>query len=349
MEVNGSDASEDEMAAPTITKFSGAFARTDTYIYEGYKITISFNSAVHIFINVVNAVTFQNYESFLARKDINNAMSLHMFYDLMDKCFQTKPSHQVTFEVKPGKLAIVFKVNFEGYFKMSYPVAVQEKILSGDKMLTLRLTEMESRHQEEVARLQERIKYLEMEEVILGYHDKRYGDLMQFKRSDTNLDFTPFFEHKRQLESINKLQNANTIRIFDEQMFIYSGVVNQVCKCGRNKIKDCLPRCQQSLEYEIFIFSSPRYFLPSITELQLLYKAGDSSVFWTSFQSLPNLQTLRFENFRKDDSLHVLSLVQTSQHLKRIVLVNCSFSPICDLAKVNLECAARGIVIDRLD
>ncbi|RYY81751.1 hypothetical protein EON63_14745 [archaeon] len=200
------------MAAPTIAKFSGACARTDTYTYEGYKITISFNSAAHIFINVVNAVTYQNYESFLARKDINNAMSLQMFYELMDKCFQAKPSHYVSFEAKPGKLVIVFKVNFDGYYKVSHSITVQEKILSGDKMLTLRLTEMEGRHQETIAQLREQ---LENEDVVLGYSANRFGQLMQFKRGAATLDFRPFIDHLwlPSYHDLNKLQSASTSRI----------------------------------------------------------------------------------------------------------------------------------------
>ena len=62
----------------------------------------------------------------------------------------------------------VFGYNF-------YILELKEKILSGDKTLTIKLTEMEAKYKKEINELNKQIEELKNEPIIFAVHPNSYG------------------------------------------------------------------------------------------------------------------------------------------------------------------------------
>ena len=51
---------------------------TNTWVFNNYNITLSFTSGDNIFMNIINTITYQNYEGFIRDSDISSNLSLYV-------------------------------------------------------------------------------------------------------------------------------------------------------------------------------------------------------------------------------------------------------------------------------
>jgi hypothetical protein len=118
---------------------------TKTFTINNYNITLSFTSDDNIFMNIINTITYQNYEGIVRDSDISSNLSLELFNTLINKSFNNQPNYKVVFQVENSFLKMSFTAVLDGFYPIVQNIELREKILSGDKTLTIKLTEMEAK------------------------------------------------------------------------------------------------------------------------------------------------------------------------------------------------------------
>ena len=107
-----------------------------------YNINISTSDNTSIYVNIVNKITFQNYETSFVKKDVLSFMDINEMFNFMIKCFEKKENYNVDFESSESKLILFFSAKIDGFLNISHKLIVKELILNSDKMLTTRLNSM---------------------------------------------------------------------------------------------------------------------------------------------------------------------------------------------------------------
>ena len=83
---------------------------TNTWVFNNYNITLSFTSGDNIFMNIINTITYQNYEGFIRDSDISSNLSLELFNTLINKSFSNQPNYKVVFQVENNFLKIIILI-----------------------------------------------------------------------------------------------------------------------------------------------------------------------------------------------------------------------------------------------
>lgn len=114
-----------------------------------------------LYLRLVNNTTFQSYESNVNINDIETPFNNNETYDIMCKCFQNKQNYQTNFNIKPSGLMITFNILIDNIYKLSFNIIVKEKILNGDAQVSLNISRLETKHKEDIKKLEDKNKELE--------------------------------------------------------------------------------------------------------------------------------------------------------------------------------------------
>lgn len=297
----------------------GSNVKTNSWTINSYNITVSFTPTDSIFINIVSNVTFANWDSIIRNSDLSDYIDLDKFYVLMTNCFNSSSKQNSNYNIEwiydESNLIIVFTAILDGFFDITQQISLKEKILSSDKMVTIKLTEMESHYKKEIERLHQRIAQLENYPIVFATHPTTFGTNFSCSPNSELIDFTQaigFLFHGNYLD-FNKLVGLKKIIMFNSNFRYYK----------------TLPDIQYSMDKDANgfyhwslsnLFDSPQIYLPNVQELTIRY--NDSSSIPTQLRSLEKLTRLTFEQFG-NTQLNSFELIKNIGKLKFLTFNNC--------------------------
>lgn len=315
--------------------------KTNSWVYNSHNINITYTPNNSIYFIIVSNSTFVNYECVIRDGDLVSPLDLEKFYSLITNCFNSQPTYSIDWEFEPNLLNITFSALLDGFFDISQSIRLNEKVLSNDKLLTIKLTEMESRHQEEINVLKTKLYELENTPIIFAHDPSSFGKFFSYPPNTEIFDFTKtsgYVWHGNYLD-FNKLVKLKKIIMLDSN-FEYKRNVADIfysdsnCYYTNFNYKNYLNHLQN-------IFSSSQIYLPSVEELEVIYTIN--SPIPNMLYSLPNLSKIIFNNFA-NNSLFSFELIKAVPKLKHLEYNNC-FN-IQNLEQIKNWCDSKNIKLE---
>lgn len=300
--------------------------KTNSWVYNFHNINITLTPNNSIYFMVVSNTTFVNYECVVREGDLNSPLDLEKFYSLVANCFNSQPSYSIDWEFEQNLLNITFSALLDGFFDISQSIRLNEKVLSNDKVLTMKLTEMETRHQEEINVLKTKLYELENTPIIFAHDSSSFGKFFSYPPNTSIFDFTKAsgcLWHGNYLD-FNKLRELRKIIIWNSN-FEYMRNVNDI----KTRIAtgfNCVKIYDHSmgdyycsyLNYLQNIFNTQQIYLPSVVELEVIYNTNTPIP--NMLNSLPNLSKISFNNF-SNNSLSSFELIKAVPKLKHLIYI----------------------------
>lgn len=338
---------------------------TITFIGNSYNITVSLQSEDSIYFSLVNNTTWQNYESVIYRSDIDSIQSLNAFYKIVLNSFsqlnvpksESESNYSVSFNIKPNLLELEFEANLEGFYLIKQKIYIKENNLSGDKVVSMKLNEIESRYKREITELKNTIDELINSEIIFGYAG--FGKFIKYSPKTKILDFTKLesFFWTGNFMDLNKLTSVGKIILHTNQLiyrckqdfirYSYSGPQNfDIINSRSTDYQYCYSSNHNSNSHPFIlflnIFDEPRIYLPSVTEIKILYSSVENMEI-SALRSLPNLNKITFNGFG-GTQLMSLAVIKSTPKLKFVTYESCI--NIANFDEIKTWCASKGIKVD---
>lgn len=345
--------------------------QTHIYTYSNHNISICYNPDSSIYFNVVSCGTFENYCGKITKEELDsvssdiNHLTLDKLYHIITNAFESKPNYNIAFKyentTKSNLLSIIFTVCFESFYDIEYIVQLNEKVLTNDKLYTIKLSEMELKFQSKINELEKQLDMLANEEIIFGHHKTKFNTLLKFSPKIKTLDLTNTDEYLWYGNYIdfNKLKYIKKI-IMNNNNFEYEKTTLDDFKISDgDKINMYLSlnyatRFSGNLSYKtessnstylnhqnfLFnIFDSVQISLPSVEELEINYKIPYqlSSLY---LRSLPNLSKITFINYANNELIS-FELIHNLKNLVELNYLVCK--NIKDLDKIKNYCDEKKI------
>ncbi len=149
--------------------------------FENFQVTIS-KSSDAIYLRLLNKVTYQNYEVNIQSFDLQSIpiKNLENVYIFMIKCFEKKPKHNVTIEIKMEELSLQFLSQLEEYFEIKFGLNVPLIIQTSDVELSTSVMRLEAKQKGDVEMLIRRMNEMEKMLNILNFTEICIGDVWVF-------------------------------------------------------------------------------------------------------------------------------------------------------------------------
>ena len=320
---------------------------TNTWVFNNYNITLSFTSGDNIFMNIINTITYQNYEGVIRDSDISSNLSLELFNTLINKSFNNQPNYKVVFQVENNFLKMNFTAVLDGFFPIVQTIEMKKKILTGDETLTIKLTEMEAKYKKEINELNKQIGELKNEEIIFAHHPTKFGYYLQYSKNTTEFDFTMGNDWAwlGNYMDFNKLTSLSKIIIYDKD-FNYHKKVKDIWSPNKGGVPDYFTQDANGWQfmenYLLNIFDSPPIFLPSVTELEIKF-ATNAQISNNTLRSLPNLKKITWNNFA-NNQLVSFALIKNIPSIKHLIYLTCL--NIHELDQIKNWCESKGIRLE---
>ena len=319
---------------------------TKTWTFNNYNITLSFSSDDNIFMNIINTITYQNYEGIIRDSDISSTLSLELFNTLINKSFNNQLNYKVVFQVENNLLKMSFTAVLDGFFPIVQTIELREKILSGDKALTIKLTEMEAKYKKEINELNKQIEELKNEEIIFAHHPTTFGQYFKYSKNTTEFDFTKAsgWAWLGNYMDFNKLTSLSKIIMYDSD-FNYKKAVKDNWSTQRPDINNVVldgNGWTWFQNYLLNIFDSQQIYLPSVTELEIKF-GTNVTVANNNLRSLPNLKKITWNNFA-NNKLDSFTLIKNITNIKHIIYLTCL--NIHELDQIKNWCESKGIKLE---
>ena len=323
---------------------------TENYIYKNYNISTCLVSNNSIFINIINNITYQTYETIVNNYDLSDILTIETFYLMITRTFNKIDNYNLIFELDCNSLKLYFTTVLDGFFTLNQTITLKEKILSNDSSLTMKLTEIEMKFKKEIDLLQKHIYKLENEEIIFAFHPLKFNDFIKYHKNTKEFDFTKFAGYYMTGDYIdfNKLYNLRNIRMFSSN-FKYTSIKEQPLikmtnisqtndntnitgfGCGHDGNSNYY-------NYINNIFDTPVIHLPSVEYLEIYFK-GVTVVQNNNLRSLPNLTILKFIDY-VNNNLDSFELIKNLK-IKKLEYVNCL--SIQNLERIKNWCDSKNI------
>jgi hypothetical protein len=328
--------------------------KTCSWTINSYNISVSYTPTDSIYLNVISNTTFANWDGFVRDTDLESRMGLDKFYTLMTNCFNHTESkitenstnlYTLEWEYNPSVLSIGFVAILDRFYHISERICLKEKVLSSDKVLTIKLTEMESRHQVEITRLQQRIEQLENEPIVFASHPTNFGSNFTCAPNSTVIDFAQangMVFHGNYLD-FNKLKGLNKIIIYNSNFTYARGLKDWYANNGVY-YEHPYHSSYGNLGYPNSlqnIFNTPQIYLPNVNVLVIYF--GDGSRIPNQLGSLPNLSKLMFGKFG-NNQLAPFELIKSTEKLSHLIFDNCL--SIGNLDQIKNWCDSKNIKLE---
>lgn len=297
-----------------------------------YNINISTSDNTSIYVNIVNKITFQNYETSFVKKDVLSFMDINEMFNFMIKCFEKKENYNIDFESSESKLILFFSAKIDGFLNISHKLIVKELILNSDKMLTTRLNSMKEDFQKQIDDLKSElvtIGCLRTPKPFEYIRINKYTNVLDLSKYNNNNDI--IWTNINQFVALNELiindswigNHANN-GAFSSTIFPLHFGYNFATGSGH----------VLSQPHFIDIFNFPQITVLEIQKLNGFQELG-------YFYNVPNLVELRLSNFDKD--LNILSYIQTIPKLKKFSLIKCNYITASKIVDIREYCVKQKI------
>lgn len=323
-----------------------SLVQTHNWICNNHNISTCFTPGDNIYLNIISNSTYKNYDGFVRESGLSNGLTLELFHTLMTKSFgKTEPNYKLSWSFDNTSLELIFNILLEGFFPLTQTIRLDEKILSGDKLLTLKLTEMESKYQNEIMELKKQICELENKPIVFAYDPNNFGNYFQYSSDTTVLDFEKAigFCWLGNYMDFNRLIMLKKIIIGNNQITYQRTVPDVFCP---NRGRDCSP--PDANGWQFFnnslanLFDSPQIFIPSVQEIEIKYKDG-SAIPTNNFRSLPNLNKISFIGYG-NNQLESFELIKQVGKLKKLEYSSCL--NISNLDQIKNWCDSKNIKLE---
>ena len=296
-----------------------------------YNINISTCDNTSIYVNIVNKLTFQNYETSFIKKDVLSFMDINEMFNFMIKCFEKKENYSIDFESSESKLILFFSAKIDGFLNISHKLIVKELILNSDKMLTTRLNSMKEEFQKQIDDLKS-----ELVTIVCLKTPKPY-EYIRINKYTNILD-------------LSKYNNTNDIiwTNFNQFTALNELIINDSWICNYTNNTQMHSTIFQLHDYNFWvnsgnILAQPHFIdifnFPQITILEIQKLNGYTEL--GNFHNVPNLVELRLNNFDKD--LNVLTYIQTIPKLKKFSLIKCNYITASKIVDIREYCSKQKI------
>ena len=300
-----------------------------SYSFDNYNLTLCTDETTNIYINVINKKTFQNYETIIKENDLD--LELRKFCGILYGCFEYKKNYNFTYKLEATNLIINFSVCFDDFFEIHQSIEIKEKEFTQNKQQNAKLIQMETR-----------IKELETEEIILGYHTTNFGDFMKFNINTEIIDLSKYpsnnYKYYGNLWEINKFKFLKKIIINDNQlMYDYQPVIFKMGEIDIKKIPNIY--CNSGIWMKPSFISSTQLtnmfddvqlYFQNVVELTIIKNSvGDFNDI--KLRSLPKLKKITFKNY-ENTLLETFNFIKVNG-LKSVVYDNCLNIKELDLIK----------------
>lgn len=284
------------------------------YIFEHYNISLCTDESTNIFINVINKLTYQNYESIIRVDDLNSGLDISKFFKIVSGCFESRPNYFFKCELKPDMLIFYFTVCFDGFYSISQNIELMEKEFSQDKQSSSKIIELETR-----------IAELETQEIILGYDSTAYGTFIKIKKNVELIDFRewadPKFKWYDNLCEFNNFVNLKKIIINDDQLIMNLTTNLKFGTYGLTQVHITTSIGNVLMSYSIpNMFDNPQIYFPNVTEI-VIHKKSSTDFNPLYFRSLPKLTKVVFEQY-VDTQIKTFDFIKNNK-IKHVVYNNC--------------------------
>lgn len=369
------DLLDDDYMSPTITTTKNFKARstnsnnshqtnncthaeiqTNNWTINNHNISTCYTPNTNIYIHIISNSTYKNYHKTIVESDLYN-LSVDLFYILMVRTFDKITNHSLNWGFDSNSLQLKFSTMLEGFFPLYQEIVLDEKVLSDDGVLTMAITEMEAGFLKEIEGLKARIDMLENRTIIFAFKPDVFGVFFSCKIRDTVLDLTmgDGYCWLGNYMDFNELKCVERVIMFDEQVR-YARDVDDTGTTSDNtpnvKAVNCYNNGIQRYAYTdahswvfqnclVNIFNTPQIFMPSVTELEIIYKSNTTTP--TNFNSLPNLRKLSFSKY-SNNQLSTFQLIQSIPKLKHVVYSQCL--NISGLDKIKNWCDSKNIRLE---
>lgn len=319
------------------------FVKTNSWTRNNHKVTICFTPDNNIYINIISSTTFVNYDGYIKSSDLENGLDLNSVYTMITKAFNLEHNYSIDWKFDRNSLSINVSALMDGYFSISHTFTLEEKILSDDKVLTIKLSEMESRHQAEITELKKIINDLETQPIIFAHNPNKFGDYLSYPSNTMVFDFTKadgFSWHGNYMD-FNKLKKLFKIIMFNSN-FKYSRNVKDICSTSYSYLNHIKSNTGDTTLCSLDnIFNIPQIFLPSVLELEVKYNTGE--LIPQKLNSLPNLKIVSFVNFN-NTNLTSFELVKNIPQLSHLIYSGCL--QINNLDQIKNWCDSKNIKLE---
>jgi hypothetical protein len=347
MDLISNSTSKMDMRTKNQTQTLTQLVDTRTWVFNNYNITLSFSSDDNIFMNIINTITYQNYEGVIRDSDISSNLSLELFNTLINKSFSNQPNYKVIFQVENNFLKMSFTAVLDGFFPIVQTIELREKILSGDKALTIKLTEMESKFKKEINELNKQIEDLKNEPICFAHHPAKFGEYFKYSKNTTEFDFIKAdgWVWLGNYIDFNKLTSLSKIIIYDKD-FAYHKKVKDIWSPNKGGVPDYFTQDANGWQfyenYLLNIFDSPQIYLPSVIELEVKF-SSNARVSNDMLRSLPNLKKITWNNFA-NNQLVSFALIKNIPSIKHLIYITCL--NIHELDQIKNWCESKGIRLE---
>ena len=300
-----------------------------SYSFDNYNLTLCTDETTNIYINVINKKTFQNYETIIKENDLD--LELRKFCGILYGCFEYKKNYNFTYKLEATNLIINFSVCFDDFFEIHQSIEIKEKEFTQNKQQNAKLIQMETR-----------IKELETEEIILGYHTTNFGDFIKFNINTEIIDLSKYpsenYKYYGNLWEINKFKFLKKIIINEEQLFYdYQPVIfkmgefdiNQIGTIHCNAYGILKPFLCSSTQLTN-MFDNVQLYFQNVVEL-IIIKNAVGNFENIRLRSLPKLRKITFKNY-ENTLLETFNFIKVNG-LKSVVYDNCLNIKELDLIK----------------
>jgi len=306
------------------------------FIVNDFLNTISVNDTHSIYINILNKVTFQSYETTFIKKDIPNLMDIPSFYKLMIKCFQDNNSsennYSVKYEVSDGKIGVTFNVNIDNIFTIVHTLYIKESIMNSDKLVTTKINSMKEMYETEIKELKKSLKEAIVQinninnEPILITTNPSY---VYLPKSITKLDLSAYNNNDICWLNYSRFNNISELKINTSYIANHKGsgaYTSTIWPFSVNFIFTIInqgPCLQGSKYFDIFNF-------PTVKHLIITYKSDTPQhVELGALQNIPNIEKLTLENF--SHKITILSYIKCLTKLKDLVFIDTDANQMSEL------------------
>lgn len=324
---------------------------TKNWLTNDHNISSCYTPNSDIYINVISNTTYKTYDGYIKDNDLNTGLTLDLFHTMLCKCLdnakqtqnQAQTNYNIMWQFGDSVLNLNLAVVLDGFFPVEQTITLGEKVLSGDKLLTLKLTEMESKYQQKIAELE---KQIYDREIVFATHSTNFGKHFKCGLSDSvlNLSQCNGWQMLGNYMDFNLLTSLKKIIMYSSQ-FKYTKTVTDIWRSNDNQY---INNCSDNRGYSNFVnsfqnlFDSVCIWLPSVNELEITY-ANTEPVPNNQLRSLPNLSKISFIGYG-NNQIDSFTLVQNCPKLKHIIYKTCL--NILNLDQIKNWCDSKNIKLE---
>jgi len=317
------------------------------FTVNNYSNNISINDTHSIYINIMNKITFQSYESTIIKKDIPQFMDIPSFYKFMVTAYENSDEDNgilpIIYEVIEGKIAIRFRFT-NTFINIDHTLFIKEMVLSSDKLLTTKINSMKEMYENKITELEnklnklnnvlEQLDKINNEPILIIYAP--YVPKVYMNKSIEKLNLTSYNNINICWLNFNKFTNISELIVNTSFIPNHDGgeLNSSIWRLNGCPFYGNYLRCNQF--FDLFNF-------PKVTSLKILYISGETrNENLGDMSNIPNLEELILENF--DYKINVFDYIKVLTNLKKLVFINSS--NINKIAELREYCISKKIKLE---